>query len=116
MCVAHVYLFYMCCGIHAGKTQLIQRYLMKEYLMVQQLLMQKLHQANNITMAVDGWTNASKKSVMACNVMTPTSRSVDLLGVRDLTTVKHDAQQLASKLVNATENSANHRGCSKAVT
>lgn len=84
----------------AGASHLVKHHLLQEYALVRMHLNQKLKESNNITVTGDGWTNACRESVMACNIITPQpKRAVHLLGARDLTTVKHDAQRLAGGFV-----------------
>jgi hypothetical protein len=82
------------CNI-SGRSHLVKVVLLNEYAAVQQRQNALLEKANNATVAVDGWSDARKRSIYGSNIMVPPERSVYLLDLQEVSLESHTAVYLS---------------------
>jgi hypothetical protein len=75
----------------------LTRMLDQEYLGVMAKLKQKISQSQNLTLSLDGWTDACKRAIIAFVLMFP-DRTICLLESREVSLEKHTGEFLAGGL------------------
>eukprot|EP00775_Hariotina_reticulata_P003312 gene3312-3588_t len=72
--------------------------LTKEFLAVKAKLKEKIQASENLTLTVDGWTNARKQSVLAFVLLFPDRTSM-LLETKELSAESHTAETIADLII-----------------
>ena len=88
----------ICCFPVLGSTKLRTTLLDKEHARIKTAQETALKDCENITVAVDGWSNLRKESVYACNAITP-SRDMHLVAFDEVSVHVHDIMFLKGKVL-----------------
>lgn len=78
-----------------GATTFKNKYLYQEYQGVVLKRSRRIEESENLTLSLDGWTDANKRSIFVFMLIFPEDREPALLETRDVSVIIHSAENLA---------------------